>query len=45
VKIIIEIPEIKQLMHIIFIRPKIPDKTPEDNSPVISPRKEQKHII
>ena len=39
------IPEIKQVLYKVFILPIIPANTPDDNSPVISPAKEQKQVI
>ena len=44
-KIIIDIPDMKQLTQITFTLPNIPERNPEDNSPDISPKKEQKHMI
>ena len=40
VKIINDIPEMKQLTEITFTLPNIPERNPEDNSPVISQKKD-----
>ena len=45
VKIIIPNPATKQLIQITLTLPKIPERNHDDNSPVISPEKEQKQII